>query len=74
MSKEKALQITSKLNSIRVYPHGLHRSLWKRFRMVLKNVSKSGAFENFMTLCVTINTITLSLDRYNIPEHQGEVL
>lgn len=74
MSKEKALQITSQLNSIRVYPHGLHRSMWKRFRMVLKNVSKSGFFENFMTLCVTINTITLSLDRYDIPESQGKLL
>ena len=73
LNAEKSEWVLSQINDIRVYPHGLKGRL-KRIRVILKNFAKSGLFENFMTLCVTINTITLAIDRYNIPEKEKEIL
>jgi len=69
MNKEKAMWVVDQLNEVRIYPHGLYGK-FKRFRHALKICSRSGFFENFMTICVTVNTITLGIDRYNIPEDQ----
>ena len=58
---------------MRVWPKG-GKGFYKRARNVLKKIVTNGFFENSMTFCVLINTITLALDRYNIPKAEADVL
>ena len=36
------------------------------WRDLVKKFVNSGLFENFMTICVTINTVALAMDHYGI--------
>jgi len=73
MNEEKARWVVQKLNSIRVWPRGKYGYL-KRGRALLRMLVKSAIFDNFMTFCVLVNTITLGLDRYDISESQSNTL
>jgi hypothetical protein len=53
------------LNSIRVWPKGIHGYI-KRFRIMIRTLVKSSVYENFFILCVIINTIILTMDHYGI--------
>ncbi|CDW88937.1 cation channel family protein [Stylonychia lemnae] len=64
MNDYKALYITSKLNGIRVWPQAW--GFLKQFKNSIKTMVKSPIFENFMLLCVLINTVILAFDRYDI--------
>lgn len=68
MNKEKAMAIIEQLNRIRVYKLGWEGKL-KRIRRIAKTIARNVIFENFMTLCVIVNTIALTIDRYNISTH-----
>ena len=46
----------------------------KRVRVLLRSIVKGGLFENLMTLCVTINTVTLAIDHYGISPATENVL
>lgn len=64
MNDDKARYVVKLLNQIRVWP--MYYSFIKKLKNGIKNLIKSIFFENFMTICVLINTIILSLDRHNI--------
>ena len=57
---EKAAQ---RLNSIRVWKKGC-TTPFKKFRFSVMTFVLSLFFENFMTLCVTVNTIGLAIEHY----------
>lgn len=61
------------LSDIRVWPYKLH-GLYKKCRNFIKTIVKHALFDNFMTLAVTANTVTLALDRYNIPKEEEDIL
>lgn len=61
----KTNRIIRDLNSTRVYLAGWFSPIYK-LREYLKSLVVSGYFENFMTLCVTLNTLTLAIDHYGI--------
>ena len=69
IDEEKSKYITRKLSSIRVWPSGVY-GYFKRFRVAIKAIVRHPLFDNFMTLCVLVNTITLALDRYGAPEKE----
>ena len=58
---------------MRVWPQGAIGYV-KRARVSLKKIAKSGMFENLMTFCVLLNTITLALDRYGMPKAEQVIL
>ena len=59
----KARLAVSRLNSIRVWPYGLHGFI-KKLRVFLKAFMNSPVVEHGMTVCVIGNTVILSLDYY----------
>lgn len=70
---QKSTRVLDSLNSIRVWPTGAS-SLFKRARFVLRVLVKSQFFENSMTLFVLLNTVTLSLDKYNQKKETQHIL
>jgi hypothetical protein len=42
----------------------------KKMRVALKQVVKSGFWDNFMTGCVLANTVTMAMERYAMPDKQ----
>ena len=73
MNEDRADMIVNKLNNIVIYPKGPSRYI-RRFRKTLKRFAMTSFFENFMTMCVVINTITLALDRYDISNSDQQTL
>jgi len=73
LDPQKARMALESLTAIRVWPKGFHGYV-KRARCFLKVIVKNAFFENFMTLCVTINTVTLAIDHYGISENTGDIL
>jgi len=69
----KARIALESLSQIRVWPRGSY-GYFKRFRSFTKGIVKGAFFENFMTLCVTINTVTLAIDHYGITESTESLL
>lgn len=61
------------LSAIKIWPYKF-RGLYMRFRAIFKAICKSPLFDNFLTLAVAANTVTLALDRYNIPEDEEAIL
>ena len=66
LDQDKSKWIVTKINKIRVWPHGFFGTL-KRMRDKVRKLVKSSFFDNFMIFCVLVNTIILGIDRYNIP-------
>ena len=69
----KAELALDSLNAIRVWPRGFY-GCFKRWRVLLKKVMKSGFTENAMTLCVFANTIILAMDHYGIDYATSNIL
>jgi len=55
------------LNSIRVWPTGIH-TLLKRIRVILRIIVRNIYFDYLFTFFVLCNTILLSLDAYGISD------
>ena len=53
------------MNKTRVWPKGFYNYV-KKFRSFLKAFTRMSLFENFLTLCVLINTIVMAMDSYDI--------
>mmetsp|Transcript_20713 Transcript_20713/g.31752 ORF Transcript_20713/g.31752 Transcript_20713/m.31752 type:complete len:131 (-) Transcript_20713:3441-3833(-) len=69
----KSKFIINHLNSIRVWPSGIH-GIIKRIRFVLRIKVKSGIFDNSMTFAVLLNTITLSVQHYGQTQEMTDIL
>mmetsp|Transcript_42185 Transcript_42185/g.49000 ORF Transcript_42185/g.49000 Transcript_42185/m.49000 type:complete len:224 (+) Transcript_42185:214-885(+) len=61
------------MSFLKIYPYGLY-GIFNKFRYVIYLFVESTFFENLMTIAVAINTIVLSLDRYNIPASEEATL
>ena len=61
------------LNDVRVWPKSI-KGYYKKYQSSLKDLVKHSLFDNFMTLSVLLNTITLALDRYGIDESTSSLL
>lgn len=72
MEPNKAKRITNDLSSCRIWPQGTF-GYWKRFNTMCVDLVESALFENFLTICVAINTFVLSMDRYNIPSDEDKL-
>jgi len=70
IDEHKSKWIIDQLNEVRVWPQGPY-GYFKRTRNCMKRIVRHAIFENFMTFCVLVNTVTLGLDRYKIPENQN---
>jgi hypothetical protein len=60
------------ISNIRVYRRGLLRPFFK-LREYLESFIRSDTFENFMTICVTLNTLILAFDHYGINKNLERV-
>lgn len=65
-NKHKSKQTLNMLASIVVYPRGI-RGYYMKLRRFFLHIINNTIYDNFMTLCVTANTISLAIDRYDIP-------
>ena len=57
------------MNKLRVWPKGFYNAV-KKIRCVMKLFIRNSLFENFLTLCVLINTIGMAMDAYDIDEQK----
>ena len=53
------------MNKLRVWPKGFY-NVTKKFRAVLKAIIRFGLFDNFLTLCVLLNTVVMGMESYDI--------
>ena len=71
--EHRAVWLTERLNSIRFFDYGFCGFFdWTRY--VVRCIVKSGWFEQFMTICVLTNTVTLAIDRYGIDDQEKQNL
>lgn len=70
---EQSEWITRKISAVRVWPKGI-LNVVKKARSLLKMFAMNPLFEHFMTLCVIINTVVMSMDRYGIEESTDKIL
>ena len=61
------------MNKTRVWPKGFYNYI-KKFRSFLKAFTRMSLFENFLTLCVLINTIVMAMDSYDIDAQTADTL
>ena len=64
---KKSQWILNKVNLIRVWPKGIYNII-KKVRCLLKGFIRLSIFENFLTLCVLVNTVVMAMDSYDIDE------
>lgn len=65
LNMAKSQWILKKVNKLRVWPKGFH-NLAKKVRCLLKQFIRLSIFDNFLTLCVLINTVVMAMDSYDI--------
>ena len=70
---ERALWIVGRLNRIKFWRQGMC-GVFALFRHCVKSLVKSTPFEQCMTLCVTVNTVFLAMDRYPINQDEEDLL
>jgi len=70
---KKSSWILDKINKLRVWPKGFY-NLVKKFRAILKAIIRFNLFDNFLTLCVLMNTIVMGMDSYDIDEKTAKDL
>ena len=73
MEPKKAIRITKQLSRFYIWPKGLY-GMWRKINTFMCMFVFNPLFDNFMTLCVLVNSICLALDRYGIPEEEEAVL
>lgn len=64
---------TDTLSSFRVWPKGIYR-YYKRIRVFSRNIIRSDFTNNFLILCVVINTVVLSMDHYGMSKEEAKTL
>jgi hypothetical protein len=47
---------------------------WKKVQVLIKIFLRSSLFDNFLTICVAVNTVCLALDRKNIDPEEEAIL
>ena len=65
--------IIARMSQVRVWPKGYWNYV-KKVRSCLKMTCMNLVFENMMTLCVIMNTIVMSMDRYDIDPETEDTL
>ena len=73
MNNDQANWVVDKINEVRVWPKG-NMNIVKKSRSLLKMHAMSPIFENFMTFCVLLNTVVMSMDRYGIDDETESLL
>ena len=73
MNNDQANWVVDKINEVRVWPKG-NMNIVKKARSLLKMHAMSPLFENFMTFCVLLNTVVMSMDRYGIDDETENLL
>ena len=61
----KSKWVLKKMGKVRVWPKGFYNFV-KKVRCVMKNFVRFSLFENFLTVCVLINTVVMAMDSYDI--------
>ena len=67
LNMEKSNWVVAKMNKVRVWPKGILNTI-KKTRFIMKAFVRTSLFENFLTLCVLVNTIVMAMDSYDIDE------
>ena len=62
---DKSTWVLAKMNKIRVWPKGYYNTV-KKARCLLKAFTRLRLFDNFLTLCVLVNTVVMAMDSYDI--------
>ena len=70
---EQSEWVVNKINGVRVWPKGL-MNIVKKIRSIVKIFVMHPLFEHFMTLCVIVNTVVMSMDSYGIEESTDLIL
>ena len=65
MNVAESKVVIAKMNMTRVWPKGFFNYV-KKFRSFLKGIVRLDIFDNFLTLCVMINTAVMAMDSYDI--------
>ena len=69
----KSKWVIRKFNQLRVWPKGFYNAV-KKARSLLKGLIRLSLFENFLTLCVLINTVVMAMERYDIDAETAATL
>lgn len=62
---KKSGWVLTKINKLRVWPKGFY-NITKKFRATLKSLIRFSLFDNFLTLCVLMNTVVMGMESYDI--------
>lgn len=65
LNMHKSGWVIMKLNKLRVWPKGFY-NVTKKFRAVLKTLIRFSLFDNFLTICVLMNTVVMGMESYDI--------
>ena len=65
LNMKKSAWVLQKMNKLRVWPKGFFNYV-KKFRCSLKAIIRFSLFDNFLTMCVLMNTIVMGMDSYSI--------
>lgn len=65
--------VIAKMNRLRVWPKGVQNAT-KKYRASLKVIIRNSLFDNFLTVCVLINTIVMAMESYDItPQRKADL-
>jgi len=65
--------VIAKMNGLRVWPKGVQNAT-KKYRASLKVIIRNSLFDNFLTVCVLINTIVMAMESYDItPQRKADL-
>lgn len=73
LNKAKSMWVLAKMNKLRVWPKGFF-NIVKKVRAVMKFFIRLSLFENFLTVCVLLNTVGMAMDAYDIDAETQENL
>lgn len=65
--------VVTYLNAVRVWPKNLYGYI-KKIRITLKMLVRSGPFDNAMLISVLLNTVVMSMDRFDLEPEPKKVL
>jgi hypothetical protein len=64
LNEEQFGWIADHLTAVRVWPKGIH-GVFKKIRVAMRKLVRSSFWENFLIICVLINTAAMASLRYN---------
>lgn len=67
LNEEQFGWIADHLTAVRVWPKGIH-GVFKKIRVAMRMLVRSSFWENFLIICVLINTAAMASLRYNQPK------